>query len=259
MLYIHWDHLLLIRNCVVFCWAQLSFRNFYRKCFFRTFSHIVCLRNSSVGGLRSMDQNCLTGELVRNAEPRPFTDLTGSKSAFSQEPKRFACPLKLEVRSGTWPSPPILVLGGLLLVEGSEQAERVVCVPAFLCVGGEKDRATFNANTSFFPRGYPLKPCSIFNCLPHKLTFLALLTSRLSSPLAVMLFSTPPPPLKQINHLPKIPKEERATHERRDVFKAVTTVTSILTPSQHTGCCPNCWTCKMDYIGTVPSVMGTHE
>lgn len=113
------------------------------------------------------------------------------------------------LRYMTLPSLSYVILDCLLLVEGSEQAKHVVCVPAFICVGGEKNRPIFNVNTSFFPQGYLLKPGNIFNCLPHKLIFLALLTCKISSPLAMRLFSTPPPPLKQINHLPKIPEEER--------------------------------------------------
>lgn len=125
--------------------------------------------------------------------------------------KWFACPLRLEMHSGTWASPPVLGPGGPAF-GGRAWAgpARGVC-PCSVCAGGERDRTTFNANTPFFPRGCLLKPCSIFNCLPHKLIFLALLTSKISSPLAMILFSTPAPPQKQINHLQKIPKEERVT------------------------------------------------
>ena len=109
----------------------------------------------------------------------------------------------------TLPSLPYIILDCLLLVQGSAQAKHVVCVPALIYVGREKNRAILNVSTSFFPQGYLLRPRSIFNCLPHKLIFLALLTCKISSPLAMIPFSTPPPPLKQINYLPKIPKEER--------------------------------------------------
>ena len=109
----------------------------------------------------------------------------------------------------TLPSLPYIILDCLLLVQGSEQAKHVVCVPALIYVGREKNRAILNVSTSFFPQGYLLRPRNIFNCLPHKLIFLALLTCKISSPLAMIPFSTPPPPLKQINYLPKIPKEER--------------------------------------------------
>ena len=134
--------------------------------------------------------------------------------------------------------------------------QHVVCVPASTDAGGEKGRTTFNANASFFARGSLLKPCSIFNCLLHKLIFLALLTSKMSSPLAMTLFLTPAPPRKPVNHLQKIPKEERWLCERGDVCKAVATMTSVLTPPQRAGCCPNCWTHETDPVGTVPSVTG---
>lgn len=153
-----------------------------------------------------MDQTCTTGELVRNAESWPFTDLTESTSASDSHAR---CCWRCTQAHG--PPFPFSCQVGLLLVEGSERAQHVVCIPASIGVGGEKGRTTFNANTSFFPRGYLLKPCSIFNCLLHKLIFLALLTSKIFSPLAMILFLTPAPPRKPVNHLQKIPKEERVT------------------------------------------------
>lgn len=62
-----------IRIVLFSCWAQLSFRNFYPKVLLpRPLVTSAHLRNSSVGGLEVHGPELLTGELVRNAEPRPL-------------------------------------------------------------------------------------------------------------------------------------------------------------------------------------------